>query len=81
MLNHRAPANLRDDDLNLVLMVAMKVYLNQAVLGDPKSRLNQDEMIQVVKKVGRKMGGRNYSVYLNYRDVLPCAHSRITNEI
>jgi hypothetical protein len=32
-MNHHAPVNLRDVDLNLVLMVAMKVYLK---MGDQK---------------------------------------------
>jgi hypothetical protein len=33
-MNHRAPVNLHDVDLNLVQMVAKKVYLNQDALGD-----------------------------------------------
>jgi hypothetical protein len=34
MQNHRAPVNLHDVELNSVLMVAKKVYLNQDALGD-----------------------------------------------
>ena len=48
MKNHRAPVNLRDVDLNSVLMVVMKVCLNQDVLGARKSQLNQVVMILVV---------------------------------
>jgi hypothetical protein len=38
-------------------------------------------VLTVVMKVDRLMDDRNYSVYLNYRDALPCAHSLITIEI
>jgi hypothetical protein len=75
-MNHRALVNLHDGDLNLVLMVVMKVFLNQSVPSDQKNQQNL-----VVKKVDRKMDDRNYSVYLNYRDALPCTHSLITIEI
>ena len=48
MKNHRAPVNLRDVDLNSVLMVVMKVCLNQDVLGDRMNQLNLVVMILVV---------------------------------
>jgi hypothetical protein len=49
-MNHHAPVNLHDDDLNLVLKVAMKVFLNQDVQGGQKSQQNL-----VVMMVGQKM--------------------------
>ena len=48
MKNHRAPVSLRDVDLNSVLMVVMKVCLNQDALGDRKNQLNLVVMILVV---------------------------------
>jgi hypothetical protein len=72
-MNRRVLVNLRGGDLNLVPMVVMKVYLNQAV---------PDDHLMIHQKMGgQKMGGRNYLVYLNYRDALPCTHSLITIEI
>jgi hypothetical protein len=65
MMNHRAPVNLRDGDLNSVLMVLMKVFLNQ---GD---RLMDD----------RLKDDQNYLVDLNFRDALPYAYSLISIEI
>jgi hypothetical protein len=67
-MNRRVLVNLHVDDLNLVLMDAMKVYLNQAV---PDDHLMIHQMT----------GGQNYLVYLNFRDALPCTHSLITIEI
>jgi hypothetical protein len=54
-MNHRAPVNLRDGDLNSVLMVLMKVFLNQGVQNDQKSHLNLDEMMGDQKMDGRLM--------------------------
>jgi hypothetical protein len=48
-MNHHAPVNLRVVDLNSVLMVVMKVCLNQDVQGDQKSQQNLDEMIPDAK--------------------------------
>ena len=84
--NHRAPVNLRDVDLNSVLMVLMKVCLNQDVQGDQKSRQSLDEMMGDQKKIrlmtdDRLMDDPNYLVVLNFRDVLPCAYSLISIEI
>ena len=91
MMNHRAPVNLRDGDLNSVLMVLMKVFLNQGVLGDQKSQLNLDEMMDDQKMGdqkmirlmmdGRLMDDQNYLVDLNFRDALPYAYSLISIEI
>jgi hypothetical protein len=85
-MNHRGPVNLHDDDLNLVLMVVMKVCRNQDVPDDQMNLQSLD-----VKKVdpmmgdrwmdGQKMDVRNYLVDLNFRDVLPCAYSLISIEI
>jgi hypothetical protein len=95
-MNHHEPVNLHDVDLNLVLMVLMKVYPNQDVQGDQKSQQNQDETMDVQKMVVRlmihlmmdvrKMGDRltddqNYLVDLNFRDALPYAYSLISIEI
>jgi len=57
-MNHHAPVNLRDVDLNLVLMVLMKVCPNQDVQGDQKSQQNLVVMIQDVKKDDRLMDDR-----------------------
>jgi hypothetical protein len=81
MMNHHAPVNLRDGDLNSVLMVLMKVFLNQGVLGDQKSQLNLDEMMGDRLMDDQKMDVRNYLDDLNFRDVLPCAYSLISIEI
>ena len=91
MKNHRAPVSLRDVDLNSVLMVVMKVCLNQDALGDQKSQLNLVVMNLVVMnlvvmildamKDDRLMDDPNYLVVLNFRDVLPCAYSLISIEI
>jgi hypothetical protein len=43
-MNHRAPVNLHDDDLNLVLMVAMKVCRNQDVPDGQMNLQNLDVM-------------------------------------
>jgi hypothetical protein len=69
-MTHHAPANLHDVDLNLVLMGAMKVYLNQDALGDQKSQQNpvvkmddrkmDDQKMDDQKMDDQKMGGRNY---------------------
>jgi DNA polymerase II large subunit len=90
-MNHHAPVNLRDGDLNSVLMVLMKVFLNQGVLGDQKSQLNLDEMMDDQKMGdqkmirlmmdGRLMDDQNYLVDLNFRDALPYAYSLISIEI
>jgi hypothetical protein len=73
MMNRRVLVNLHVDDLNLVLMDAMKVYLNQAV---------PDDHLEIHQMMGdQMMGDRNYSVYLNFRDARPCTHSLITIEI
>jgi hypothetical protein len=95
-MNHHAPVNLHDVDLNSVLKVLMKVFLNQVVQGDQKSQQNQDATMDVQKMVVRlmihlmmdvrKMGDRlmddqNYLVDLNFRDALPYAYSLISIEI
>jgi len=90
-MNHRAPVNLRDVDLNLVLMVLMKVCPNQDVQGDQQSQQNPVEMSQDEKKDDRLMDDRlmddrlmddqNYLVDLNFRDSLPYAYSLISIEI
>jgi hypothetical protein len=54
-MNHRAPVNLHDDDLNLVLMVAMKVCRNQGVQDGQMNLQNLVAMIQVVKMDDRWM--------------------------
>jgi len=80
-MNHRAPVNLRDVDLNLVLMVLMKVCPNQDVQGDQQSQQNPVEMSQDEKKDDRLMDDQNYLVDLNFRDALPYAYSLISIEI
>jgi hypothetical protein len=95
-MNHRAPVNLRVVDLNSVLMVVMKVCLNQDVQGDQKSQQNPDVMIRDLmnqdakmddrlmddqKMIHQMMDDRNYLVDLNFRDALPCAYSLISIEI
>jgi DNA polymerase II large subunit len=90
-MNHHAPVNLHDGDPNSVLMVLMKVFLNQGVLGDQKSQLNLDEMMDDQKMGdqkmirlmmdGRLMDDQNYLVDLNFRDALPYAYSLISIEI
>ena len=75
-MNHRAPVNLHDVDLNSVLMVVMKVFLNQGVQGGQKSQQSQDEMMG-----DRLMDDQNSLVDLNFRDVIPCAYSLISIEI
>ena len=95
-MSHRVPVNLRGVDLNLVLMVLMKVCLNQDEQGDQKSQQNLDEMIQDVTmddhlmdaqkmihlmKDDRLMDDQNYLVDLNFRDALPCAYSLISINI
>jgi hypothetical protein len=95
-MNHHAPVDLHDVDLNSVLKVLMKVYPNQDVQGGQKSQQNQDAtmvdqkmvvrlMIHLMMDV-RKMGDRllddqNYLVDLNFRDALPYAYSLISIEI
>jgi hypothetical protein len=84
--NHRAPVNLRVDDLNLVLMVAMKVFPNQVVQGDQKSQQNLVAMMVVQKMIhlmkdDRLMDDQNCLVDLNFRDALPYAYSLISIEI
>jgi hypothetical protein len=64
-MNHHAPVNLRDVDLNSVLRVVTMDVQKMVV------RL----MIHLM------MGDQSYLVYLNYRDALPCTHSLITFEI
>jgi hypothetical protein len=95
-MNHHAPVNLHDVDLNSVLKVLMKVYPNQDVQGGQKSRQSLVEMIQDEKmddhsmdvqkmthlmKVDRLMDDQNYLVDLNFRDALPYAYSLISIEI
>jgi hypothetical protein len=75
-MNHRAPVNLHDVELNSVLMVAMKVCLNQGVQDAQMNLQSLDVM-----KVDPMMDVRNYSVDLNFRDVLPCAYSLISIEL
>jgi hypothetical protein len=57
MKNHRAPVNLRDVDLNSVLMVVMKVYLNQDVLDAQKNRL-MNQVVMIRRDEGRPLDGR-----------------------
>jgi hypothetical protein len=64
-MNHHAPVNLHDVDLNLVLTVAM---IQVATMGDQTMG-------------DQKMDVRNYSDDQNYRDALPCANSLISIEI
>jgi hypothetical protein len=59
-MTHHAPANLHDVDLNLVLMDAMKVYLNQDALGDQKSQRNPVVKLDDQKMDDQKMDDRNY---------------------
>jgi hypothetical protein len=95
-MNHRAPVNLHDVDLNLVPMVAMKVCLNQGVQDaqmnlqsldvmkvDPMmdDRLMGDQKMIRQRKDDRLMDDQNYLVDLNFRDVLPCAYSLISIEL
>ena len=95
-MNHHAPVNLHDVDLNSVLKVLMKVYPNQDVQGGQKSQQSLVEMIQDEKmddhsmdvqkmthlmKVDRLMDDQNYLVDLNFRDALPYAYSLISIEI
>jgi hypothetical protein len=80
-MNHHAPVNLHDVDLNSVLKVLMKVYLNQDVQGGQKSQQNQDVMMVDQKMDDRLMDDRNYLVDLNFRDALPYAYSLISIEI
>jgi hypothetical protein len=95
-MNHHAPANLHDVDLNSVLKVLMKVYPNQVVQGDQKSQQNPDATMGVQKMVVRLMihlmmdvrkrgdrlkDDRNYLVDLNFRGALPYAYSLISIEI
>jgi hypothetical protein len=54
-MNHRAQVNLHDVDLNLVLMVAMKVCRNQDVPDGQMNLQNLVVMIQVVKMDDRLM--------------------------
>jgi hypothetical protein len=90
-MNHHAPVNLHDVDLNSVLKVLMKVCPNQDAQGGQKSQQTQDATMDVQKMVDRlmihlKMGDRlmddqNYLVDLNFRDALPYAYSLISIEI
>jgi hypothetical protein len=59
-MTHHAPVNLRDVDLNLVLMGVTKVCLNQDVQGDQKSQMNLVVKMGDQKMGDQKMGGRNY---------------------
>ena len=77
----RVLVNLRAVDLNLVLMVVMKVGRNQDVQGDQKSQQNLDVMIPDAKMDDRLKDDRNYLVDLNFRDALPYAYSLISIEI
>jgi hypothetical protein len=54
-MNHHAPVNLHDVDLNSVLKVLMKVYPNQDVQGGQKSQQNQDATMVDQKMVVRLM--------------------------
>jgi hypothetical protein len=52
---HHEPVNLHDVDLNSVLMVVMKVCLNQDEQGGQKNQLNQVVMILDAMKDDRLM--------------------------
>jgi hypothetical protein len=80
-MNHHAPVDLHDVDLNSVLKVLMKVYPNQDVQGGQKSQQNQDATMVDQKMVVRLMDDQNYLVDLNFRDALPYAYSLISIEI
>jgi hypothetical protein len=54
-MNHHAPVDLHDVDLNSVLKVLMKVYPNQDVQGGQKSQQNQDATMVDQKMVVRLM--------------------------
>jgi hypothetical protein len=57
-MNHRALVNLHDGDLNLVLTVVMKVFLNQGVPGDQKNQQNLVVMMLDRKMIHLMKGGR-----------------------
>jgi hypothetical protein len=80
-MNHHAPVDLHDVDLNSVLKVLMKVYPNQDVQGAQKSQQNPDATMDVRKMGDRLMDDQNYLVDLNFRDALPYAYSLISIEI
>jgi hypothetical protein len=75
MMNHRALVNLRDGDLNLVLMVAKKDDHLMIHL------MKGDRLMIHLMKDDRLMGDLNSLVDLNYRDALPCAYSLISINI
>jgi hypothetical protein len=55
MMSHRAPVNLHDVDLNLVLMVVMKVCLNQVVQDAQMNQQNLVVMFPALKMDDQKM--------------------------
>jgi hypothetical protein len=71
MMNHRVLVNLRAVDLNLVLMVLMKVYSNQGAQDDRKSQLNLVVMNRDATQDVHLMDDQNSLVDLNYRVALP----------